>query len=129
MHRGLAPLLLAALTACNTSVPSRDPHAFLSEPPTILRDRGEAERLAGTTVYLDGRLESDRNIHARLILDSGLVVYVPRFHEFAVQHGWKDWHLVAGRRVRVAGRLHGTTQDVSGWDGPSVDIDRFDVWP
>lgn len=128
MPRGiLAGLLIAA--GCTVTGPSREEHELLAHPPTVLRDRGEAERLAGTTVHLDGRLESDRNIHARLVLDTGLIVYLPNFHRFAVDHGFKDWHLHVGRRVRAFGPLHAVTADVPGWDGPSVDVLRFDVWP
>lgn len=129
MHRGMFGGLLL-LAACTVTAPDRDENALLAPPGTVLNNTGDVDRLRGKYVLLDGALGSHRGQHAFLTLDSGLVVYVPHFHEFAKRTHWHNWFDLIGKRVRVGGFLHAVNPDVEGEEQrPSVEIHEFGVFP
>jgi hypothetical protein len=128
VHRGFITALLA-LGGCTVVVPDRSDRELLAAIPAPIRDTGDVDMMAGQYVALDGVLGSHDGYHAYLSLPSGLIVHVPRFHEFAVRTGRTAWFDLVGRPVRVAGFLHAATIDIPGVKGPSVRIHEFAPWP
>ena len=129
MQRGLFGGLLL-LCACTVTAPDRDENALLAPPATELNNTGDVDRLRGKYVLLDGSLGSHRGAHAFLTLPSGLVVYVPHFHDFAKRTHWHNWFDLVGKKVRVGGSLSAVNPDVECEESrPSVKIEEFGVWP
>jgi hypothetical protein len=82
----------------------------------------DLEEYSGQTITLEGILKvypKFKGRHAMLVLDSGLVVYIP--HADAYWRG-ENWWLEEGKRVKVTGTVHTFVgHDIDGMNGPFLD--------
>ncbi len=136
--------LALAMTACGSTEekPAEDPQANTPEGKAPSKVEGEApaeekkdeggavtirhykdlEEYSGQQITLEGILKvypKFKGRHGMLILDSGLVVYVPHAELF-----WRgeNWWLHEGKRCRLTGKLHTyVSAPIDGMNGPFLD--------
>lgn len=132
MKRALPALLLLAASCFYerpyvpdpVTAPDKYPPSGSSYDITTAGDWREIERYSGRQVTFQGQFDHIRGQHATVTLDSGLKLFIPHFDMYRRDQGWFDY---VGRRVMAGGQLHTYTRDVPGYQGPSIDINTFEV--
>ena len=129
--RFAALLILSALAACAPNIEYSTATAPFREPPrepstdiTAAIDWGDVERHSGRQVAFDGLFNHIQGQHGVVTLDSGLRIFLPHFDLYKRDEAWFEY---VGRRVRAGGLLHTYTRDIPGYQGPSIEVNRFQV--
>lgn len=107
------------------------PHEnILHQQPTLIRNRTDVDNLAGRYLCVDGFLTEAaapyKGTHAILNLPTGVILWLPNM---GVKMSGRPWADDYGRRVRVAGILRASTDQIEGYTGPTVEIVDYAVVP
>ena len=127
MRRGSAAFLVL-LASCSVHGPVANHEDILHQQPTLIRNRTDVDNLAGRYLYVDGYLTEaaapHKGTHAILNLPTGVVLWLPNMGAKMAGRPWADDY---GRLIRVAGILRGSTDQVEGYTGPTIDIVDYAV--
>lgn len=121
--RFFGTVFVVCLVACR--VPGA-PHDPLMGHPTVISSRTDVDKLAGSYVYVEGRFISDRGIHGWLELPSHVRLFLPDLKERLRGMPWTTYD---GRGVRIGGVLKSQTAGIPGYEGPSINVNYFYVFP
>lgn len=91
---------------------------------SVLRDWEDCEQYQGQRVGVEGVFDHVQGKHGKLRLDTGLVLYLPNLDLHLRNKPWFDY---VGKRVAVSGILRAYSKPVEGSQGPSIDVEAFQV--